>query len=29
MNVSEYKALLCAVDLGNFSAAAAKLGYTQ
>ncbi len=29
MNVSKYKALLYAVDLGSFSAAAAKLGYTQ
>lgn len=29
MNVSKYKALLCAVDLGSFSAAAKKLGYTQ
>ena len=29
MNISKYKALLCAVDLGSFSAAAAKLGYTQ
>ena len=29
MNVSKYKALLVAVDLGSFSAAAAKLGYTQ
>ena len=29
MNVSKYKALLCAVDLGSFSAAANKLGYTQ
>jgi len=29
MNVSKYKALLWAVDLGSFSAAAAKLGYTQ
>lgn len=29
MNVSKYKALLAAVDLGSFSAAATKLGYTQ
>lgn len=29
MNVSKYKALLSAVDLGSFSAAATKLGYTQ
>ena len=29
MNVSKYKALLAAVDLGSFSAAAQKLGYTQ
>ncbi len=29
MNVSKFKALLCAVDLGSFSAAAHKLGYTQ
>lgn len=29
MNVSKYKALLVAVDLGSFSAAAHKLGYTQ
>ena len=29
MNVSKYKALLTAVDLGSFSAAANKLGYTQ
>ena len=29
MNVSKFKALLCAVDLGSFSAAANKLGYTQ
>ena len=29
MNVSKFKALLTAVDLGSFSAAAAKLGYTQ
>lgn len=29
MNVSKYKALLAAVDMGSFSAAAAKLGYTQ
>ncbi len=29
MNVSKYKALLLAVDLGSFSAAAQKLGYTQ
>lgn len=29
MNVSKYKALLTAVDLGSFSAAAGKLGYTQ
>ncbi len=29
MNVSKYKALLTAVDTGSFSAAAAKLGYTQ
>ena len=29
MNVSKYKALLCAVDMGSFSAAAKKLGYTQ
>ena len=29
MNVSKFKALLTAVDLGSFSAAAQKLGYTQ
>ena len=29
MNTSKYKALLTAVDLGTFSAAAQKLGYTQ
>ena len=29
MNVSKYKVLLTAVDLGSFSAAAQKLGYTQ
>lgn len=29
MNVSKYKALLTAVDMGSFSAAAQKLGYTQ
>ena len=29
MNISKYKALLTAVDLGSFSAAANKLGYTQ
>ncbi len=29
MNVSKYKALLTAVDLGSFSAAAQRLGYTQ
>ena len=29
MNISKYKALLTAVDLGSFSAAASKLGYTQ
>ena len=29
MNISKYKALLTAVDLGSFSAAATKLGYTQ
>lgn len=29
MNISKYKALLCAVDMGSFSAAAKKLGYTQ
>ena len=29
MNVAKYKALLAAVDLGSFSAAAQKLGYTQ
>jgi DNA-binding transcriptional LysR family regulator len=29
MSVTKYKALLCAVDLGSFSAAAQKLGYTQ
>lgn len=29
MNVSKYKALLTAVDMGSFSAAASKLGYTQ
>ena len=29
MNISKYKALLVAVDLGSFSAAAQKLGYTQ
>lgn len=29
MNISKYKALLTAVDMGSFSAAANKLGYTQ
>lgn len=29
MNISKYKALLTAVDMGSFSAAADKLGYTQ
>lgn len=29
MNVSKYKALLAAVDMGSFSAAASSLGYTQ
>ncbi len=29
MNVSKFKALLTAVDMGSFSAAAQKLGYTQ
>ena len=29
MNVSKYKVLLTAVDMGSFSAAANKLGYTQ
>lgn len=29
MNISKYKALLTAVDLGSFSAAANTLGYTQ
>ena len=29
MNISKYKALLTAVDMGSFSAAAEKLGYTQ
>ena len=29
MNISEYKVLLTAVDMGSFSAAAEKLGYTQ
>lgn len=29
MNISKYKALLTAVDMGSFSAAAGKLGYTQ
>ncbi len=29
MNISKYKALLAAVDMGSFSAAASKLGYTQ
>ena len=29
MNFSKYKALLTAVDMGSFSAAAEKLGYTQ
>ena len=29
MNVSKFKVLLTAVDMGSFSAAAAKLGYTQ
>ncbi len=29
MNVSKYKALLVAVDMGSLSAAAQKLGYTQ
>lgn len=29
MNISKYKALLAAVDMGSFSAAASSLGYTQ
>lgn len=29
MNISKYKALLTAVDMGTFSAAAKELGYTQ
>lgn len=29
MSISKFKALLTAVDMGSFSAAAAKLGYTQ
>ena len=29
MNISKYKVLLTAVDMGSFSAAAQKLGYTQ
>ncbi len=29
MNISKFKALLTAVDLGSFSSAAQKLGYTQ
>jgi DNA-binding transcriptional LysR family regulator len=29
MNISKYKALLAAVDMGSFSATANKLGYTQ
>ena len=29
MNISKYKVLLTAVDMGSFSAAAEKLGYTQ
>ena len=29
MSISKYKALLTAVDMGSFSAAAQKLGYTQ
>ena len=29
MNVSKFKALLAAVDMGSFSAAASSLGYTQ
>ncbi len=29
MNISKYKALLTAVDMGSFSAAASALGYTQ
>ena len=29
MNISKYKALLLAVDMGSFSGAAATLGYTQ
>ncbi len=29
MSISKYKALLTAVDMGSFSAAATKLGYTQ
>jgi DNA-binding transcriptional LysR family regulator len=29
VNISKYKALLTAVDMGSFSAAAQKLGYTQ
>lgn len=29
MNISKFKALLTAIDMGSFSAAAQKLGYTQ
>ena len=29
MNISKYKVLLAAVDMGSFSAAASSLGYTQ
>ena len=29
MNISKYKALLTAVDVGSLSSAAQKLGYTQ
>ena len=29
MNISRYKALLTAVDMGSLSGAAQKLGYTQ
>ena len=29
MNISKYKALLTAVDMGSLSGAAQKLGYTQ
>ena len=29
MSISKYKVLLTAVDMGSFSAAAEKLGYTQ